>query len=300
MNNRKEKMLGFLFAGIPVLGFLIFGIIPIFMAFGMSFMDIRGFSFEDAAWTGFSNYSSLLFGEYAGRFWLSLLNSLIELLALPISLAIALVLSVFLHKKLRGSKFYRVVLFIPYVCSVVAVTTMWKWIYEEEFGILNQMLMGMGLEKVGWISDSRFVRWSMLLTCVWSGISLGVILFSAALNNVSESYYEAAQIDGASSIKQFFTITVPAVSPTTFFLVVTGTIGYMQDFVRYQIMLGNSGGPSDSGLTMVFFLWQMAYRYNTQMGMGYACAMAILIALIIGVATLINYLSAKRWVNYDF
>lgn len=300
MKNKKDKIAGFCFAGIPVLGFLIFGVVPMLIAVIMSFMKIKGFSFYESSFVGLKNFTDLMFGEYASSFYLSVLNSFIELLALPVSLAIALVISVCLHKKLRGTKVYRVIIFIPYVCSVVAVTTMWKWIFEEEFGIFNQLRMLVGLKPIGWISDSAYVRWSMLLTCVWSGISLGVILFSAALNNVSRSYYEAAQIDGAGEIRQFFSITVPAVSPTTFFLVVTGTIGYLQDFVRYQIMLGNSGGPSSSGLTMVFYLWQTAFRYNTQMGMGYACAIAILISLIIGLVTLINYISAKKWVNYDF
>lgn len=300
MRTKSDKIIGFCLAAIPVVGFLLFGLIPMGMSVVMSFLKIKGFNFDSVSWVGFDNYFNLLFGEYSEKMYLSIFNSLVEWLALPISLAFALVISVFLNKDLKGTTFFRTVYFLPYICSTVAITTMWKWLFEEEFGILNQLLMGMGIEPIGWISDSLYVRGSMLITCVWSGMSLGIILYSAAMKNVSKAYYEAAQIDGAGEIRQFFVITLPAISPTTFFLLVTQTIGYLQDFVRYQVMLGNSGGPSNSGLTMVFYLWQMAFRYNVQMGMGYACACAVIVALIIGAATLMNYLLGKKWVCYDF
>ena len=126
------------------------------------------------------------------------------------------------------------------------------------------------------------------------------MLYSAAINNVSKTYYEAAKIDGASEFRMFFQITFPAVTPTTFYLLVTGAIGYLQDFVRYQTMLGNNGGPSNSGVTMVFYLWQMSFRYGNQMGVGYSCAMAMVIAVIIAAVTGLQYVLQKRWVTYDF
>ena len=151
MKKTGEKVFGLCFAGIPVLGFLIFGLLPIAAAVAMSFMKIKGYNFDGAYGVGFGNYSDLLFGEFKGKFWLSIGNSFIELIALPVQTALALVISVFLNKGLKGTKFFRTVFFIPYVCSVVAIMTMWKWIYEENFGILNQIITALGGQKVGFI-----------------------------------------------------------------------------------------------------------------------------------------------------
>lgn len=260
-------------------------------------MRIKGFHFDGATFVGIENYKTILQDE---KFYLSVGNTFYAALALPISMVLALLIAVLLNRGCKGTKAFRTIFFIPYVCSVVALMTMWKWMFEEEFGILNQILGWFGKEPIGWISDSDYVRGSMIFTGVWSGMGLGIILYTAALSNVPKSYYEAAMLDGAGSFKRFLHITLPAISPTTFYLLVTGMIGYLQDFVRFQTMLGNSGGPSNSGLTMVFYLWQMAFRYNTTMGMGMASAMAILVALIIGCVTLLLYKTSKWWVSYDY
>ena len=293
----KEAKIGFILALIPVIGFFLFAFIPIVLAIVMSFMKIKGFNFNGASFVGFSNFSFLLQDE---KFYTSIENTFIYSLTLPISMVFALIIAVLLNRNVKGTKIFRTILFIPYVCSVVALMTMWKWLFEEEFGILNQILAFFGQEPIGWISDSRYVMLSMIITGVWSGMGLGIILYSAALSQIPKSYYEAAKIDGAGKLRQFFDITLPAISPTTFYLLVTGIIGYLQEFVRFQTMLGNAGGPSDSGLTMVFYLWQMSFRYGKTMGMGMSCAMAILTAGIIGTVTFVLFKTSKWWVSYDY
>lgn len=293
----RENLVGLALALIPVIGFTIFGLLPMILAVVMSFMKIKGFHFDGASIVGWENYAAILQDE---KFYTSVGNTFYAALALPISMVLALLIAVLLNRRCKGTKAFRTVFFIPYVCSVVALMTMWKWLFEEEFGILNQILAFFGKEPIGWISDSSYVRESMIFTGVWSGMGLGILLYSASLSNVPKAYYEAAMLDGAGGFKQFLHITLPAISPTTFYLLVTGMIAYLQDFVRFQTMLGNAGGPSNSGLTMVFYLWQMAFRYNTTMGMGMASAMAILVALIIGGVTALLYASAKWWVSYDY
>lgn len=293
----KEAKIGFFLALIPVLGFFLFGFVPIVLAIVMSFMKIKGFNFNGATVVGFDNFAFLLKDV---KFYKSIKNTFVYSLTLPISMVFALIIAVLLNRNVKGTKVFRTILFIPYVCSVVALMTMWKWLFEEEFGILNQILIFFNQEPIGWISDSRYVMLSMIITGVWSGMGLGIILYSAALSQIPKSYYEAAKIDGAGKIRQFFDITLHAISPTTFYLLVTGMIGYLQEFVRFQTMLGNAGGPSDSGLTMVFYLWQMSFRYGKTMGMGMSCAMAILIAGIIGSITFILFKTSKWWVSYDY
>ena len=293
----KEAKIGFVLALIPVIGFLLFALIPIILAIIMSFMKIKGFNFNGATFVGFENFAFLL---KDAKFYTSIKNTFVYALTLPISMVFALIIAVLLNRNVKGTKVFRTILFIPYVCSVVALMTMWKWLFEEEFGILNQILEMFGQEPIGWISDSRYVMMSMIITGVWSGMGLGIILYSAALSQIPKSYYEAAKIDGAGKLRQFFDITIPAISPTTFYLLVTGLIGYLQEFVRFQTMLGNAAGPSDSGLTMVFYLWQMSFRYGNAMGMGMSCAMAILTAGIIGTVTFVLFKTSKWWVSYDY
>ena len=293
----KEARIGFVLALVPVLGFFIFSFIPIVLAIVMSFMKIKGFNFNGAELVGIQNFQFLL---QDAKFYKSIKNTFVYSLTLPISMAFALIIAVLLNRNVKGTKAFRTILFIPYVCSVVALMTMWKWLFEEEFGILNQILEFFGQEPIGWISDSKYVMLSMIITGIWSGMGLGIILYSAALAQIPKSYYEAAKIDGAGKVRQFFDITLHAISPTTFYLLVTGLIGYLQEFVRFQTMLGNAGGPSDSGLTMVFYLWQMSFRYGKTMGMGMSCAMAILVALIIGTVTFALFKTSKWWVSYDY
>lgn len=293
---KKEAVLGFGMAVIPIVGFLIFGFIPLVAAIIMGFMDIKGYNLDGAAWSGITNYVYVL---NDGKFWLSIVNTFVGALALPLSIVLSLFISVLLNKKLKGTKFFRTVFFIPYVCSVVALTFMWRWLFEENFGILNQFLTTLGLSKIGWVSDSNYFRQSMIVMGVWNQLGFNVILLSAALTNVPRVLYEAAEIDGASKIRQFFAVTLPSISPSIFFLLVTGLIGSLQDFSRFQMMAGDSGGPGNAGLTAVFYIWQMAFRYNTTMGMGYASAASIIVAVMIGLVTLINFALSKLWVSYD-
>ncbi|MBR1581882.1 MAG: sugar ABC transporter permease [Bacilli bacterium] len=295
--SKHEARVGFALGTVPMIGFALFSLLPIILAIIMSFMKIKGFNFNNATWVGFDNYIKLFQDPKFGK---SIKITFLEALALPFSIIISLLIATLLNRKVKGTKAFRTIYFIPFVCSVVAVSTMWKWLFEEQFGILNQIREAFGQAPIGWLSDSKYAPWSMAIINLWSGPALGIILYSAALGNVPKSYYEAASIDGASKVSQFFEITLPAVSPTTFYLLVTGTISFLQDFTRYQVILGNNAGPNNSGLTMVFYVWQMVFKYNTTMGMGIASAFSIIIGLIIGIITALYYSTSRFWVSYDY
>lgn len=292
----NENKIGILLAFAPILGFLIFGLVPMVTAIGISFMNIKGYSFDIATFAGIDNYKSILTDP---KFYLSIKNTLIAAIGMPISVALSLLVANLLHKRLKGTKIFRTIFFLPFVFSVVAISTMWQWMFNADFGIINQSLSAIGMEKIPWINDSRYFLISMIIMGVWGGMGFGIILYTGALDNVPKTYYEAAQIDGATNAQQFFRITLPCISPTTFFLITIGLIGAMQDFVRFQIMGGDIGGPGESGLTVVFYLWRMGFKNVLTQGMGMASATSILLAGIIIIITIINFKLSKLWVNYE-
>lgn len=293
---KSESIVGFTLAIGPVIGFLIFGLIPMILAIFMSFMKIRGYSFEDSSFIGFANYVEIL---KDATFYKALGNTFYAALSMPISLVLSLVIATLLNRKTWGTKLFRTVFFLPYVCSVVAVTTMWKWMFNTDFGIINDVIKALGGQPVPWITSSEWFMPSMIIMGVWSGTGFGIILYSAALGNVSKSYYEAAEIDGANRWQQFISVTVPAISPTTFYLLIMGLIGALQDFARFQVMGGDTGGPNEAGLTVVFYLWRMGFKNVITQGMGMASAVSLLVAIIIIAITVLNFKISKLWVHYD-
>lgn len=294
--KNRERALGFTLAFIPVLGCLLFVFVPMLCSVFMSFMNIKNYSLDGASFSGLSNFKYVLTDN---RFYKALFNTFYALIALPVGMIISLLLATLMKKITRFKNLFNAVLFLPYVCSIVAVSAMWKWVFEDNYGIINSLLQQIGLHRIGFLSNSLYFMPTMIFINVWSGCGFNIILFSAALCNIDRSYYEAAEIDGAGAFSEFFKITLPMISPTTFYILVLGLIGGLQDFTRFQIMGGDTGGPGESGLTVVLYLWQMGMKYVTSYGMGYASAVAWILALIIVAITALNFKLQKYWVHYD-
>ncbi len=287
----KEAIYGTCFAGIPIVGFVIFGLIPMIVAVVMAFTDVQ-FVLEDLQWVGFENFAYVLKNK---TFWKSVGNTFYFALSMPISLVMALIVSVLLNQDIKCKKLFRTIFFIPYVCSVVAVALMWKWIFDANYGVLNAIITKCGGEPVLWLQNSKTFGLAIIIIGIWTGSGFGIILYSAALTKVNPAYYEAAKIDGANSWKCFWNITIPAISPTTFYLVIMGLIGALQEFARVQI-LDIDGGPKQSGMTMVFYLYREGFN---AFQMGRASAVAWLLALLILGITAVNFKLSKKWVSYD-
>lgn len=295
--GRAENISGLLMALIPVVGFALFGFIPLVIAIVISFMYIPGRGdIANGTFNGIQNFVEVLSDP---MFWKSIGNTLIMALSLPICIVIALIIGYLLTKNIKGTKVFRSIYFIPYVCCAVSVTLMWELIFNQNHGILNSWL---GLDRetaIPWLTNSDYYLGVMVLIGVWSGTAYGIVLFGAALTNVNSTLYEAAKVDGANSFQSFIHITLPAISPTTFFLLTTGIIGALQEFVRPQILGGggNGAGPNNDGLTIVFYLYRNAFSYDGTMGI--AAATAFLLALMILIVTVINFKVSKKWVSYD-
>lgn len=295
--NLSEDRLGRLFAGIPLLGFLIFGLTPLIFSIFLCFNQFKGLRINTGTFVGLQNFASIFKDKL---FWTSLYNTLYVVIAVVISLALALFISVLLATNVKFAKVFKVVYFIPYVCSMVAITFMWKWIFDYNSGVLNTVLLNLGWisEKINWLNNTEYYRAAMMVLLVWSGTGFDIILFSAALTSVKRSQYEAAEIDGCGPIKKFFYITFPAISPTTFYLFIMGIIGALQEFTRFQVM-SPTGGPDYKGMTLGFYLYRTLFPDGGGADLGKASAIGWVIALLITIVTVINFKLSKKWVSYD-
>lgn len=292
----KESACGLLLASIPLIGAFFFMFIPLVFSLVLGFCSMKGFNLEKIQFLGFSH----LFDNFAyvfsdALFWKSVGNTFYAALSLPLSMVVALVLSVFLNADIKGRTVFRVIYFLPYVCSVVALTNMWRMVLDTNYGILNELLG----TRMNWLSNEKTYMPVMILMGAWMSLGFHVTLFSAALTGVPKTYYEAARIDGAGLFKQFRYITLPLISPTTFYLLVVGLIGAIQDFTRFQAIGFGSTGPNNAGLTMVYYLYQQGFTNNYTYGMGFAAATSWIVALLIVGLTIVNFKASRRWVHYD-
>ena len=294
---KKEEIQGIIFANIPLLGFVIFGLIPLILSAYLSFNTFKGLRLNSATFVGFDNFAKIFQDEL---FYVALGNTAYVLLSTVVALILSLIISALIATDVKGAKAFKAVYFVPYVCSLVAITFMWKWIYDYNYGVLNSTLMAWGWinEPIAWLGTAGFYRAAMFVLLVWSSMGFNIILLTASLLAVPRDLYEAASIDGAGEIKQFFKITIPMISPTMFYLLIMSLIGSLQEFTRFQVMTPD-GGPEHQGLTIVFYLYKKLFNASGGSDLGVATAVGWVIAVIISIMTFANFKLQKKWVNYD-
>ena len=283
-NKRKENLQGTLFASPPLIAFALFGLIPLLVSLVLSFCLVE-YNYEggvDLTFVSFRNYVEILTNDT--RFLKSIGNTfLYAIVTVFLQIVLALILSICLNTKIKFKKAIRTILFIPYVCSMVAISIMWKWVFDYNYGILNDILISLNMEPVNWLREENTAMIVIIVMSVWSGLGFNMILYSAALGSINKTYYEAAEIDGASKLQQFFHITLPQLKPISFYLIIMGFIGSLQSFANFHIMTPD-GGPNNSTLTMGFRVFQVAMGDDANVpgwGMGYASAMGWIVGLIV-------------------
>ncbi len=286
---KSEYMWGYLFIAPPIIGFLCFAFIPMLFSVYVSFTQFD--LYTPAKFNGLDNYKRLFFED--NLFWKTVFNTFYAALGIPFGMVIALFIAIALNQKVKGLSLFRTAFFLPTVCSIVAISLLWKWIFNSDFGLLNVLLGYVGITGPPWLSDENWAMPAMIIQGVWGGLGINMILYLAALQSVPKNLYEAADIDGANSWQKLRYVTIPSISPTTFFILITSIIGALQDFQRFMIM--TEGGPNYSTTTVVYYLFLNAFRY---MEMGYASAMAWVLGIIILIITLINFKLSKNWVHY--
>lgn len=293
----KEEVQGILYANIPFFGFCLFGLIPLLLSLYLCFNSFKGLRLHTAKFVEWENFSEILQDE---MFWQSLGNTAFVLVAAVVALLLSLVVSALIATNVRGAKGFKAIYFVPYVCSLVAITFMWKWIYDYNYGVLNTTLMDWGWiqEPISWLGSAEYYRTAMFVLLVWSSTGFNIILLTAALIGVPRELHEAAQIDGAGEFRRFFSITLPLISPTIFYLLIMGLIGALQEFTRFQVMTPD-GGPEYQGMTVVFYLYRQLFNASGGSDLGVASAMGWIIAVLISAVTILNFSLQRRWVNYD-
>lgn len=296
----KKEIQAFLFAGLPLLGFLIFSLIPLVSSLAMAFFDIRGLEIAGSEFVWFENFAYVLTDP---DFWHSLSVTAYAACSLPVSLLIALVIATLLHQKLKGTTAFKVIFFIPYVCSTVATAFMWKMLFDCNHGVINDLLLRLNLieYQVNWLGEEDTFMPTMLVIQLWGSTAYGILMFGAALNNVDKSLYEAAQVDGAGWFKKFIHITLPGISPTTFYLITVGLINACQAFALFQVMCdsvssGMKFGPGNMGMTTVFYIYSKGIQ---SLQLGVASVAAWFLSMIMIVLTMLNFKFGGKWVNYD-
>lgn len=241
-----------------------------------------------ASWVGLQNFNQIVQDP---RFWLSLRNTFtIVILTVPAKVVLGLGLAVLLNRVVRGSSFFRLALFFPTSCSVVAVAFLWTYLYDVD-GLFNKVLAGLGMEPVEWMAPGRAL-WSVSTMIVWGSIGYVSLLFLAGLQSIPQEYYDASTVDGASPWQQFLHITFPLLTPSTFFVIITSMIGALQTFGEVYVLKG----PMDSTLTIMGYIYERAF---TSFDMGYAAAMSGFLIVIILIVTVLQLRLQKRWVTYD-
>jgi len=230
-------------------------------------------------------------------FWISLFNTAFLLLGVPISMALALLVAIVLNQKLAGSRLFRTIYYIPTILPIAALALIWMWIFNPDYGLLNYFFRSLGLIELGttnWLQNAATVKPALIIMGVWRGMGYQMIIYLAGLQGVSRTLYEAAEIDGAGWWHKFRYVTWPGLTPTTFFLLITGLIGAFQTFIEPDIM--TDGGPYFASTTTVMLIWQNGFR---DLQMGYAATQAWILGAIIMALTILNFVLARRWVFYD-
>ncbi len=287
---RWERYEGYVFIAPLFFGIFGFILIPILFSFFMSFNVWDMVS--PPKFIGLRNYVNLLTRDQL--FWTVLKNTFrYALLSIPPSIILPLLLAVLVNRKLPLIKLYRAAFFLPLVTSVVAVGFRWRWIYDSEFGLINYTLARVGIAGPKWLTDPFWAMPAIVFTTVWQGLGYSMIIYLSGLQGIPVHLYEAATIDGASGVQKFLRITVPLLTPQTFFILVMSVIGGFQSFGLIYVMTG--GGPMNSTNVYIYYLWQSAIGSAK---MGYACAMGWILTLIIFTITLFQVRMARYWVNY--
>jgi len=287
---------GVLFALPWIIGFLIFQVYPIAASAYYSFTDYS--LFGSPVWIGLDNYRSLFADE---RFYKSIYNTLyMTLIGVPLGLFFALICALALNTPSRVQPLYRAVVYLPTVVPIVAATYLWRWLLNSQYGYVNQLVGSLGLYQPLWQEDPFWTKPALLMIGFWM-VGGTAIIYLAALKEVPRSYYEAAEIDGASWWSKFWNITWPAISPVTLFQLVIGVIGSLQYFTQaylfaQQRMNDASGGPKDSLLMYGMYVFQNAFSY---LDMGFASALAWILFLISLLMTAVILGLANRWVHYE-
>ncbi|MGW4792332.1 carbohydrate ABC transporter permease [Nonomuraea sp. MG754425] len=294
--SRAEALWGYAFIAPTGLGLAIFYLWPVLQTAYFSFTEWGPFGGH--TWTGLANYTRLLGDPEVGRAVLNTLTyTALGLLGIPVAIVFAALLN---RPGLRGVSLYRTAFFLPVVTMPVAVAMLWRWLYNGDYGLINQVLAVVGIDGPNWIADPATALYALVVVGIWSSVGYNLIIFLAGMQAIPKELYEAASMDGAGRVRQFFRITLPMVSPTAFFVSIVSVIGSLQLFDLVFVMTGSGkaarANPAYTRLqTVVQLFYERAFVTNDR---GYAAAVVIALLVLIAVLTVLQFRLQRRWVHY--
>lgn len=290
---KREMMKGYLFIAPSFVGFIALSLFPLLMVTGLSFSKwdlvsgLKGIEF-----VGMDNFKRLLVDN---TFKMSMKNNvLFAIWSVPVLLVLGFLGAVLINSMKRTGNFFKIIYFLPYISSSVAVAAVWRVIFQPTYGPINSMLKAIGVANPPqWLVSPDWALLVITLMYVWQQLGYMILIYTTALTGVPSDLYEAAQIDGANSFQMMMRITVPMVTPTTFFLSVTGIISSFKIFDTIQIL--TQGGPGNSSSVLVYYLYKVSFQ---QYKFGYGAAISMILFLVVFVITAIQWKGQKSWVNY--
>ena len=273
-----------------MIGFFLFMVYPMLSGISLSFTKWSGFGPRE--WVGFANYVKMFRdAHFLKAVWNTVYYTLgILFLGVPLALFLAILLN---QKFLKGRNLFRLIYYLPVVTMMAAVSMVWKWLLSPNYGLVNYFLGLVGLPKVNWLLDPHWAMPGLILMSIWKGTGFNAVIFLAGLQGIPKTFYEAAEIDGATAWHRFRYITLPLLSPTTFFVIITTMIHSAQIFQQAYIL--TEGGPREATTTIVFYIYKNAFEWFK---MGYSCTQGVFLLVILVIATLVQWRIQKRWVHY--
>lgn len=287
--QKSEAIWGLAFVAPTIIGLLILNYYPIFETFYQSVCKTGDFGIGNE-FIGLKNFVTLIHDK---EVFTTLFNSFrYAAVSLPVTIAISLVLAVLLNRKMKGRGIYRTIYFLPMVCAPAAVAMVWKWLFNQNYGLLNHIF---GTD-INWITDPKVAWISVIIVGVWSGIGNNMILLLGGLQDIPKDYYEAAAIDGSTGIHSFFHITIPLLSPMLFFIIQTGIIGALQLFDLPFMLMDQSSRAWPTVKTITYLFYEYAFEKGDK---GYGSTIVVFMVIIIGIITFILQKTEKKWVHYE-
>ncbi|MBC9722526.1 MAG: sugar ABC transporter permease [Lactobacillus sp.] len=274
-----------------ILGLFFLNIKPAIETIAMSFQKTSGLG--TSTFSGLENYERLLQDP---QFPLAIWNTIkYSLITVPGIIIFSLLSAVLMNQKIKGLSLYRVIYFLPVVATPAAVAMVWRWLYNSEYGLINYVLNLIGIKGPAWLGDPKISIIAIAIVGIWSAVGYNMVILLAGLKEIPKDYYESAGLDGAGPIRQFFSITLPLVSPTLFFVTVTTMISSLQVFDVIYLMFDSKSEVIPYTQTLVYMFFKHSFMLNNK---GYGAAIVVVLLIIIALITTLQMKLQKKWVNY--
>ena len=289
--KNEDLITALLFIAPLMIGLFIFYLFPMIQNVYYSFTEWG--KFGGSVFIGLENFKMMVSDVQVRE---ALKNTVTyAIFTVPIGIAISIIIATLLNNKIKGVGLYRVIYFLPAVTMTSAIAMIWKWMFNNQYGVINQLLLKIGIIGPKWLTDEKWAMISLITVGVWSSLGQSIILYLAGLQSVPRSLYEASEIDGAGTFRKFFSITLPMITPTIFFNMITSLIGALQVYDLIFLMYSETNPALQSVQSLSYLFYRHAFVFNDK---GYAAAISVVLLSITLLITVIQFMFQKKWVHY--